>query len=486
MLRLLASAAVFIVLFLESSVALGQHTEHSVEATHAAEVLGNVSFTNSCAPAVSANFNRAVALLHSFEFRPAIEGFADVLCARSACAIAHWGIALAYWGNPFAGARSVPALEQGLAAVRERARHRSADGTRARLHRRGCVSIRRLREPSRSASASSRTSAAMAERRESLPRRRRGADLPCVGRSIRPRCRTTRATRRNSRQPRFSSLCSRCTPTTPGCRTTSFTRTTIRRSPRARSMRPGVTPRSRLLRRTRCTCRRTRSRASAPGANRSRRTGSPSKRRCARTSRPKRCTRWTIKRTRTCRWLRIAPHAMCSSGCRRLRRMFDRRSHNGWRGAADGGLLCAGRDPGALRARAGRMAGGRRATGAGKRHAIHDRDRAFRARARRRACRPPGRGGRDDVSELAASARPARGARGSVLGRAGGHSVARRQRVGDVRGRAAASKASRPCVRRPISRMHRQVGGDAGSARAGSRAARRDAARGGPGGRGAA
>ena len=33
------------------------------------------------------------------------------------CAAAHWGIAMAYWGNPFGGVRSTAALEQGLAAV---------------------------------------------------------------------------------------------------------------------------------------------------------------------------------------------------------------------------------------------------------------------------------------------------------------------------------------------------------------------------------
>jgi tetratricopeptide (TPR) repeat protein len=31
--------------------------------------------------------------------------------------MAHWGVAMAYWGNPFAGVRSPAALEQGLAAV---------------------------------------------------------------------------------------------------------------------------------------------------------------------------------------------------------------------------------------------------------------------------------------------------------------------------------------------------------------------------------
>jgi tetratricopeptide (TPR) repeat protein len=91
-----------------------QHGEH---AGAGAEKLGTVHFETSCAPAVAADFDRAVALSHSFEFRPAIESFDRVLAGDPACAMAHWGIAMAYWGNPFAGVRATAALEQGLAAV---------------------------------------------------------------------------------------------------------------------------------------------------------------------------------------------------------------------------------------------------------------------------------------------------------------------------------------------------------------------------------
>jgi hypothetical protein len=98
-----------------AALAQEQHPEHAGAAT--AEKLGTVHFAMSCSAAVTADFNRAVALLHSFEFRPAIAGFESVLERDSACAIAHWGIALSYWGNPFAGARAAAALEQGLAAV---------------------------------------------------------------------------------------------------------------------------------------------------------------------------------------------------------------------------------------------------------------------------------------------------------------------------------------------------------------------------------
>lgn len=98
-----------------AALAQEQHPEHAGAAT--AEKLGTVHFATSCSAAVTADFNRAVALLHSFEFRPAIAGFESVLERDSACAITHWGIALSYWGNPFAGARAAAALEQGLAAV---------------------------------------------------------------------------------------------------------------------------------------------------------------------------------------------------------------------------------------------------------------------------------------------------------------------------------------------------------------------------------
>jgi tetratricopeptide (TPR) repeat protein len=117
-LRVLAVTAVFAVL-VAAAPARAQHEEHA--AAQSTEKLGSVSFANSCAPAASAVFNRAVALLHSFEFRTAIEGFEDVLSRDDTCAIAHWGIALAYWGNPFGGVRSTTALQEGSAAV-ERAR----------------------------------------------------------------------------------------------------------------------------------------------------------------------------------------------------------------------------------------------------------------------------------------------------------------------------------------------------------------------------
>ncbi|MGD0616254.1 MAG: hypothetical protein ABSB67_01180 [Bryobacteraceae bacterium] len=65
------------------------------------EKLGAVHFSTSCNEVAQGEFNRAVALLHSFQFNRAIEGFNAVLRDDATCAIAYWGIALSDWGNPF-------------------------------------------------------------------------------------------------------------------------------------------------------------------------------------------------------------------------------------------------------------------------------------------------------------------------------------------------------------------------------------------------
>lgn len=85
------------------------------------ERLGRVHFATSCSPGVTSDFDRAVALLHSFSFSTAKEAFEGVLKNDPSCALAHWGIALTHWQNPFAGTRSANALADGRAAA-ERAR----------------------------------------------------------------------------------------------------------------------------------------------------------------------------------------------------------------------------------------------------------------------------------------------------------------------------------------------------------------------------
>jgi hypothetical protein len=66
------------------------------------EKLGTVHFATSCNAGAQKEFDRAVALLHSFQFSRAIEGFNAVLGEDATCGIAYWGIALSDWSNPFA------------------------------------------------------------------------------------------------------------------------------------------------------------------------------------------------------------------------------------------------------------------------------------------------------------------------------------------------------------------------------------------------
>ena len=113
MTRLSVAAAV---LTFPAFAAYGQEHAHTQAA--AAEKLGTVHFATSCTPSVVPKFDRAVALLHSFEFGASIKAFNEVLAADPKCAMAHWGIALSRWTNPMvAGNRSVAQLQQGRQAV---------------------------------------------------------------------------------------------------------------------------------------------------------------------------------------------------------------------------------------------------------------------------------------------------------------------------------------------------------------------------------
>lgn len=80
--------------------------------------LGSVHFETSCSPGAQAAFDRALPLLHSFEFGAAIAGFQAALAADPGCAMADWGIALSRWENPFApGLKPHASLQQGRRAI---------------------------------------------------------------------------------------------------------------------------------------------------------------------------------------------------------------------------------------------------------------------------------------------------------------------------------------------------------------------------------
>src|SRR5213594_4304645 len=96
-----------------------------------AEKLGTVHFSTSCNPTVQPQFERAVALLHSFWFDEGLKAFGAIAQADPGCAMAHWGSAMLMYGNPFAWPPSPKALADGGAAV-ERAKAAQAKSQRER------------------------------------------------------------------------------------------------------------------------------------------------------------------------------------------------------------------------------------------------------------------------------------------------------------------------------------------------------------------
>jgi tetratricopeptide (TPR) repeat protein len=106
-----------------TTIALLASTVGHAQAEHhhqSPETLGSVIFNTSCSTTVQPQFNRAVALMHSFQFRNAIEAFDAILVSDPSCATAYWGIALSNWGNPFAaGLKSTAQLEHGLKAIQQ-------------------------------------------------------------------------------------------------------------------------------------------------------------------------------------------------------------------------------------------------------------------------------------------------------------------------------------------------------------------------------
>ena len=118
------------VLLLTGGVSLAQQHEHL-----SSENLGVVHFSTSCDEAGQREFDRAVALLHSFQFSKAIQGFNAALENDPTCGISYWGIALSQWSNPFAtGMKDPGQLRAGQASVeRGRATNAKTDRERAYL-----------------------------------------------------------------------------------------------------------------------------------------------------------------------------------------------------------------------------------------------------------------------------------------------------------------------------------------------------------------
>jgi hypothetical protein len=75
-------------------LALCQEEHHH---TLTEEEVGSVHFSTSCRTDLASSFNRAVALLHSFQYEQAREAFTEVASRDPQCAMAQWGIAMSHY-----------------------------------------------------------------------------------------------------------------------------------------------------------------------------------------------------------------------------------------------------------------------------------------------------------------------------------------------------------------------------------------------------
>jgi tetratricopeptide (TPR) repeat protein len=83
------------------------------------EKLGRVLFKTSCTPQAQKEFERALALLHSFYFPETVKAFSAIPQTDPNCAIAYWGIAVSTRPNPLVGPWDAATLRRGLEAVKQ-------------------------------------------------------------------------------------------------------------------------------------------------------------------------------------------------------------------------------------------------------------------------------------------------------------------------------------------------------------------------------
>jgi tetratricopeptide (TPR) repeat protein len=81
------------------------------------EQLGRVLFKTSCSPDAQKQFERALAMLHSFFFPETIKTFSAIPEIDPSCAIAYWGIAISQRPNPLVPPFDAATLKRGLEAI---------------------------------------------------------------------------------------------------------------------------------------------------------------------------------------------------------------------------------------------------------------------------------------------------------------------------------------------------------------------------------
>jgi tetratricopeptide (TPR) repeat protein len=90
--RFLTSFLASILFFVPLAICQEEHHHALTE-----EEVGSVHFPTSCRTDLGSSFNRAVALLHSFQYEQAREAFTEVARRDPQCAMTQWGIAMSHY-----------------------------------------------------------------------------------------------------------------------------------------------------------------------------------------------------------------------------------------------------------------------------------------------------------------------------------------------------------------------------------------------------
>jgi hypothetical protein len=105
------TATLLVVLFSFVFIPAVAHAQENHQHALTEEEVGSVKFATSCSPAVENSFNRAVAMLHLFQYEQVGQAFSEIAKQDPQCAMAQWGIAMSYfhglWSNSdFAAGRA--------------------------------------------------------------------------------------------------------------------------------------------------------------------------------------------------------------------------------------------------------------------------------------------------------------------------------------------------------------------------------------------
>src|ERR1700739_4757149 len=114
-----------------TAVCLFVHTAPADDDTHhhedmTPEQLGTVHFPTTCVIEVQAQFERGVALLHSFWYEEAEKQFNQIVEEDPHCAMAHWGVAMSLWHQLW-NHPDRKTIKKGMAEVRKAKAMRATD-----------------------------------------------------------------------------------------------------------------------------------------------------------------------------------------------------------------------------------------------------------------------------------------------------------------------------------------------------------------------